>query len=341
MYLRVLIINITIILSSLISKAELQQQQQQQLPPNCRTTSTTVTCQNASDTVISLVPLNTTRLTLFEMNLVSGTALDTELSRLTNLQYLNISKNKLVNKVPLNALKNLTNLTSVILRDNSIKTLPTELASLVHSKSITIDVSENLIQCTCTTVYIVEKSTVKLVGQCNEPFQTPLNSLNTTILNCDPCSDNKCFHGDCINIDALTSKCHCFPSFTGAYCTVPIVQQECQQNNCQNGGTCYIQNFDSSTFCACRPGTTGELCQVMTSAQSGDGDSDTIVAAVVPVSVILVLVAVGCLYCVYIRPKRLRLRSNSKRKQKNSTASDIQICSQVNWSVLFFDNSRR
>ena len=336
MYLKFLTINIICsALSISIVNSQQQQQQQQQLPPNCHTTTkTTVICQNVPDTVISLVPLNTTHLSLSEMNHVNGTSLDTELSRLTNLQYLNISENKFIDTIPFKALNNLINLTSLILRGNSIKSFPIELKDI--NRNIIIDVSENPIQCTCTTVYIVEKSTtVELIGQCSEPFKTALNSLNSSILNCDPCSNKNnnrnCLNGgDCINIDALTSKCQCLPSFTGPYCTTPVRQQECAKNNCQNGGTCYTDTFDSSTFCACLSGTTGDQCQIMTSEKPNDGDdSNIIIAVVVPVSVLFVLIAIGCWYFVNIRPKRRRLRSNRKTKQKDSTASDIQICAQV------------
>ena len=103
MYLKFLTINI--IFSAL--SISIVNSQQQQLPPNCQiTTKTTVICQNVPDTVISLVPLNTTHLSLSEMNHVNGTSLDTELSRLTNLQYLNISENKFIDTIPFKALNN-------------------------------------------------------------------------------------------------------------------------------------------------------------------------------------------------------------------------------------------
>ena len=71
--------------------------------------------------------------------------------------------------------------------------------------------------------------------------------------------------------DALTSTCLCTPGFTGRFCSRP----ECDKNECKNGGTCFVQSLDNSTFCACSPGTNGEFCQI-TSKQTNEEDYVTL-----------------------------------------------------------------
>ena len=317
MYLTLFLISLTT-----ISTLELQL-------PNCHTTKTSATCNRAPKTILSRIPSNITHLTLFEMDLQCGTALNANLTRLKKLEYLNVSENRL-DTFPLSPIKALASLTNVILRGNLITTLPVKLATI--NRNITIDVSQNPIQCTCATVYIVEKSTtVKLIGHCDHPIKSALNLLNSTILNCHPCllDNGNCLHGRCMQSDALTCTCLCTPGFTGRFCSVPMIQRECDQNECKNGGTCFVQSLDNSTFCACSPGTNGEFCQI-TSKETNEEDSNIIVAIVVPIFILLVIIAIGCWYYTNLHPKKRRLRSDRKRKQKNSTSSNNELCAQVN-----------
>ena len=303
------------------------------------TNITTVECTNTANG-ISQLPRNTTHLTLHQMNFTRAGNLDTLLRHLTKLKYLNISDSKL-DEFPIHFLKKSASLTTFILSDNSIKMLPIKLATL--KRAVLIDVSQNPIECTCTTVYVVEKlsSTVKLVGSCNSPVKTPLNSLKSSnILNCNPCeSKGTCLHGTCMQLDALNAKCLCFPGFTGQHCRQTLKQtiilnQQCGNDKCQNGGTCIVQSSDNVPICICPLGKTGEFCKLnetstfpTTSPRSND--SNTIVGVTIGVAIFFAIVVFVTWYCSRIRPKRRRMRSERKMKRKNSTGSKTDICAHV------------
>ena len=67
---------------------------------------------------------------------------------------------------------------------------------------------------------------------------------------CDP----PCENGVCVQNDT----CSCSEGFGGNTCAEPDVR-ECEENICENGGTCKVVGV--STICTCPEGYTGLLCQ--------------------------------------------------------------------------------
>ena len=67
---------------------------------------------------------------------------------------------------------------------------------------------------------------------------------------CDP----PCQNGVCVQNDT----CSCSEGYTGETCD-EAVERECEENLCENGGTCTV--VASSTICTCPEEYTGVLCQ--------------------------------------------------------------------------------
>lgn len=69
----------------------------------------------------------------------------------------------------------------------------------------------------------------------------------------DECLENPCVNGGSCFNNPGGFLCHCSEGFSGLHCSV--VDNECQRVVCSNGGTCW--NIQGGFFCECRPGYEG------------------------------------------------------------------------------------
>lgn len=69
----------------------------------------------------------------------------------------------------------------------------------------------------------------------------------------DECLENPCENGGSCYNSPGGFLCHCSEGFSGLHCS--IVDNECQRVVCSNGGTCW--NIQGGFFCDCRPGYEG------------------------------------------------------------------------------------
>lgn len=69
----------------------------------------------------------------------------------------------------------------------------------------------------------------------------------------DECLENPCVNGGTCFNNPGGFLCHCSEGFSGLHCFV--VDNECQRVVCSNGGTCW--NIQGGFFCDCRPGYEG------------------------------------------------------------------------------------
>ncbi|KAG7321649.1 hypothetical protein KOW79_014507 [Hemibagrus wyckioides] len=72
----------------------------------------------------------------------------------------------------------------------------------------------------------------------------------------DECLENRCENGGSCYNNPGGFLCHCLEGFSGLHCS--IVDNECQRVVCSNGGTCW--NIQGGFFCDCRPGYEGRFC---------------------------------------------------------------------------------
>ncbi|XP_066533870.1 protocadherin Fat 4 [Hoplias malabaricus] len=72
----------------------------------------------------------------------------------------------------------------------------------------------------------------------------------------DECLENPCENGGTCYNNPGGFLCHCTEGFSGLQCAV--VDNECQTVVCSNGGTCW--NIQGGFFCECTPGYEGRFC---------------------------------------------------------------------------------
>ncbi|XP_072547580.1 protocadherin Fat 4 [Salminus brasiliensis] len=72
----------------------------------------------------------------------------------------------------------------------------------------------------------------------------------------DECMENPCDNGGTCYNNPGGFFCNCKEGFSGLHCS--IVDNECQNVMCSNGGTCW--NIQGGFFCECRPGYEGRFC---------------------------------------------------------------------------------
>uniref|UniRef100_A0AAY5EUL7 EGF-like domain-containing protein n=1 Tax=Electrophorus electricus TaxID=8005 RepID=A0AAY5EUL7_ELEEL len=70
----------------------------------------------------------------------------------------------------------------------------------------------------------------------------------------DECTENPCENGGTCYNSPGGFFCHCTEGFSGLRCST--VDNECQTVVCSNGGTCW--NIQGGFFCDCRPGYEGK-----------------------------------------------------------------------------------
>ncbi|XP_066933911.1 slit homolog 3 protein-like [Clytia hemisphaerica] len=304
---------------------------QQSCYMNCNCSGTEISCDGAPKDILNGTPpkSNITKLILINMELENDVSLMKFLENLTQLQYIDLSLNQLT-EIP--KLDNLATLNNLVLRHNKIENLPKELAD-IEFKNLTIDLSENPINCNCTTVYIVEKTQeIKYKGICTQQ-NIKINELNHTMVDCDPCSINNggcSLIKTCIAENALNVVCICNNGFTGDFCQIsPTNPVPCKINNCLNGGVCFHVENTNSTFCECvSTDYSGDFCQNKTRNETTRKTTlslNAITAIIVSLLVLLFVIVFGYWYCVHLRPKRRRMRESRKKKAKNSFDSQNSI----------------
>ncbi|KAG9264646.1 protocadherin Fat 4-like [Astyanax mexicanus] len=72
----------------------------------------------------------------------------------------------------------------------------------------------------------------------------------------DECMENLCNNGGTCFNNPGGFFCNCREGFSGLHCS--IIDNECQNVMCSNGGTCW--NIQGGFFCECRPGYEGRFC---------------------------------------------------------------------------------
>ncbi len=78
------------------------------------------------------------------------------------------------------------------------------------------------------------------------------------------CTSSTCSNNGTCFIDSSsgnsTTRCLCSQNYTGQYCDIPLLlTNSCSQNPCGFNGTC-IQPSNSSYYCICPNGLTGQSC---------------------------------------------------------------------------------
>ena len=319
---------------------------QQSCYTNCTCSETVFSCNGAPKDILNYMASkgNITKLSLVNMELESGSALTTFLENFRKLQYLDLSLNQLTE---LPKLDHLTTLNSLVLRHNKIENLPKELINLKF-KNLTIDLTENPINCNCTTVYIVEKTQETIYKGICAQQNIEIKKLNSTVINCDPCSINNggcSLIRTCIAENALEAICICPNGFSGDFCQIPPTIPHpvpCKVNNCLNGGACFYFKNTNSTICECVSPYTGDICENKTTRKT-NLDSKAIVAIIVSLLFLILAIVLGYWYCVHLRPKRRRMRETRKKKAKNSFDSQNSIVNyylQVREYCVIFMGSR-
>ncbi|XP_048747371.1 deleted in malignant brain tumors 1 protein-like [Ostrea edulis] len=91
---------------------------------------------------------------------------------------------------------------------------------------------------------------------------------NPCILTSTPCRNG----GTCIAGAKYGYICKCPVGFGGTYCQSGFVRttpkHTCQNNTCQNGGTCYQTRPQDDYHCSCPSGYTGNLCETDKNTES-------------------------------------------------------------------------
>ncbi|XP_077972920.1 uncharacterized protein LOC120337160 isoform X3 [Styela clava] len=88
--------------------------------------------------------------------------------------------------------------------------------------------------------------------KCSDSLTLRLKAAPSPPTNCQGknCTGNR-------TCDSKTGDCVCPAGYTGSQCEINI--DDCQQNPCQNGGTC--TDATNGYYCTCRPGYTGSRCE--------------------------------------------------------------------------------
>lgn len=74
-----------------------------------------------------------------------------------------------------------------------------------------------------------------------------------------PCDQNLCQNGAVCLLEDNKSVCYCVPDYHGTLCELKYDDCESKSANCENGGTC-IDGINSYT-CACPPDYSGMICE--------------------------------------------------------------------------------
>ena len=75
----------------------------------------------------------------------------------------------------------------------------------------------------------------------------------------DTCACSKGFSGDTCDQKCKIIQVHIVPIESSLLLIVIAVIEECEENPCENGGSC--TKHVSDYLCTCLPGYTGTLCQ--------------------------------------------------------------------------------
>ncbi|XP_002738338.3 slit homolog 2 protein [Saccoglossus kowalevskii] len=265
-------------------------------PRNCACYGTVVRCSNKQLTNPPYnIPNETTELYL-DVNKLKSIP---DLSRLKNLHTIDLSNNDIttitnttfanlpklatlilsynhIGCIPPGTFRGLHSLRILSLHGNDISTLPSgafdELESLSH-----IALGANPLYCDCSLRWLSDwvKSGFKEPGiaRCSGPYNLQEKLLLTAptrkfecneipdlsiLAKCNPCLAEPCLNdGECHNGEYAGYICKCASGFKGQNCEEEI--NECDNEPCKNGATCYKQKKDFS--CECPIGFVGDFCE--------------------------------------------------------------------------------
>ena len=203
------------------------------------------------------------------------TVLSDQFNELRQLKVLDLSDN-LIDNIEPNALTKNKLLKSLILINNSLKSLPDNfLQSAVSVEKIFL--SGNKITCSCSVIHAVnKKNDASVFGAClplNSTIPVPLIYLrNTSKLtfetnNCNLCPLKPCGDRGMCQPNASTGyTCKCYPRYVGNHCEVSyhecVKVQKCGicTDTLCNNSTC-LETSQTTFACKCKPGFFGISCE--------------------------------------------------------------------------------
>lgn len=298
-------------------------------PCNCTTKADnqqTINCSGVDINTLDISMLtNVTSLILSNVNLNDDALLKTKVMNLTRIKELDLSSNHFQD-LPKQTATLLKHLMKLVLKNNSIALLSEDVIEL--SKNFEIDLTDNPINCNCSTVSIISKSNkLNLIGNCSSPQNRgeaiELKQLKASTLDCDPCNNNgPCIFGICVVVDAVEFKCNCTDDIIGRLCNQVLTPapDACTIGSvCKNGGTC-IAHGPTNYTCVCPSHTSGIRCQLV---ESNSFDDDLIIAIIVT-GIVFVLVGISAyVYFKKIKPKRRKRRKSSSASRRRSVQFDV------------------
>lgn len=99
-----------------------------------------------------------------------------------------------------------------------------------------------------------------LLVACGGPEPEDTSSTDTdTGENFEPCDVLQCDHGTCLDTEAGGAECLCDLGWGGLLCDTLL--DACDDDPCQNGGTCTDGGDGISYTCACAEGWEGDACE--------------------------------------------------------------------------------
>ncbi|KAL4721378.1 hypothetical protein ACJJTC_005184, partial [Scirpophaga incertulas] len=79
----------------------------------------------------------------------------------------------------------------------------------------------------------------------------------------DPCLQQPCRRGTCVETAGGDYRCLCPPAYHGVHCEAEASQEPaCAGVACRNNGSCAVSAALQRAVCTCPPGFTGALCEV-------------------------------------------------------------------------------
>ena len=203
------------------------------------------------------------------------TVLSDQFNELRQLEVLDLSDN-LIDNIESNALSKNRLLKSLILVNNSLKSLPHNfLQSAVSVEKIFL--SGNNLTCSCSVIHAVnKKNDATVLGAClplNSTIPVPLfylsniSKLTFETNKCNLCPLKPCGDRGMCQPNALTGyTCRCYPHYVGNHCEVSYREcfkvQKCGicSNTSCNNSTC-VETSQTTFACKCKPGFFGISCE--------------------------------------------------------------------------------